>query len=213
MKRLREKAADRNPDEFRFAMLRSKTDNDGQKIADRGNKVLSMDAVKLLKTQDAGYLAVAAQKTRNERLKLSQAYNLQFSNDPSENLRLWKDKTSKFDGGRVVFVDGKGAQADYRNIKMDDHALDLDQFNEEDIPSERVLKYGLDRKRIEQRDQMKKRKRQQEKRANRLEELERQEKEIAAAQRELSLQRARMNSTIGGITKAGKRWKIRERKK
>ena len=194
-------------------MLRSKTDNDGQKIADRGNKVLSMDAVKLLKTQDAGYLAVAAQKTRNERLKLSQAYNLQFSNDPSENLRLWKDKTSKFDGGRVVFVDGKGAQADYRNIKMDDHALDLDQFNEEDIPSERVLKYGLDRKRIEQRDQMKKRKRQQEKRANRLEELERQEKEIAAAQRELSLQRARMNSTIGGITKAGKRWKIRERKK
>ena len=213
MKRLREKAADRNPDEFRFAILRSQTHSGGQKVADRGNKALSTDAVKLLKTQDAGYLAVAAQRMRNERLKLEQAYNLRFSEDASENLRLSKRETVKFNSDRVVFVDSKEAQADYGSSKMDDHGLDSDHSNEDSVPTRSVPGNKLGQVEIVRRALLKKRKRQQETREVRLKDLERHGKEIAAAQRELSLQRARISSAIGGITKAGVRWKVRERKK
>lgn len=39
---------------------------DGTKFGDRGNKALSQDVVRLLKTQDAGYLRIMTQKARNE---------------------------------------------------------------------------------------------------------------------------------------------------
>ncbi|KAG5440816.1 hypothetical protein PCK2_000115, partial [Pneumocystis canis] len=52
LKRLREKAAERNPDEFYFGMMREKTRN-GIVCVDRGYSALSEDTVRLLKTQDA----------------------------------------------------------------------------------------------------------------------------------------------------------------
>jgi len=72
---LREKARDRNPDEFHFAMMSSKT-KDGIRLGDRGNKALSHDVVLLLKTQDAGYLRTMLQQTRLERRKLENAVKL-----------------------------------------------------------------------------------------------------------------------------------------
>ncbi|OCH96422.1 small-subunit processome [Obba rivulosa] len=53
--RLRQKAADRNKDEFYFAMTRQKTQG-GVHIQDRGNAALPTDIVKVLKTQDENYL-------------------------------------------------------------------------------------------------------------------------------------------------------------
>ncbi|EPT01557.1 hypothetical protein FOMPIDRAFT_1161445 [Fomitopsis schrenkii] len=53
--RLRQKAAERNKDEFYFAMNRQKT-RDGVHIQDRGNEALPTDIVKVLKTQDENYL-------------------------------------------------------------------------------------------------------------------------------------------------------------
>ena len=194
-------------------MLRSQTHNGGQKVAHGGNAALSTDAVKLLKTQDAGYLAVAAQQTRNERLKLEQVYNLRFSEDASQSLRLSNGETSDFDGGRVVFVDSKEAQAGYGNSEMDNHALVSNRPNEEGISFETIPGTNLDQAETVRRAILKKRRRQQQTRESRLKDLERQGKEIAAAQRELSLQRARMKSTVGGITKAGVKWKVRERKR
>lgn len=55
LKRLRQKAADRNPDEFYRGMVGRKTEK-GVHIESRGNKALENDVVALLKTQDAGYL-------------------------------------------------------------------------------------------------------------------------------------------------------------
>ncbi|OJA16224.1 hypothetical protein AZE42_00011 [Rhizopogon vesiculosus] len=52
--RLRQKAADRNKDEFYFAMNKERTVH-GVHVKDRGNASMSMDMVKLLKTQDEGY--------------------------------------------------------------------------------------------------------------------------------------------------------------
>ncbi|KIK30314.1 hypothetical protein PISMIDRAFT_58857, partial [Pisolithus microcarpus 441] len=53
--RLRRKAADRNKDEFYFAMNKERT-VEGVHIQERGNKPMPMDMVKLLKTQDEGYI-------------------------------------------------------------------------------------------------------------------------------------------------------------
>lgn len=69
IKKLREKAAFRNKDEFYFGMIKGKTDN-GVAIADRGNEALSIDVVKLLKTQDIGYIKVQIAQDEKKILKL-----------------------------------------------------------------------------------------------------------------------------------------------
>jgi U3 small nucleolar RNA-associated protein 11 len=53
--RLRQKATDRNKDEFYFAMNKERTVQ-GVHVKDRGNASMPMDMVKLLKTQDEGYV-------------------------------------------------------------------------------------------------------------------------------------------------------------
>lgn len=55
IRKLRQKAAERNKDEFYFGMISSKTKN-GIHIQSRGNEAMPVDIVKLLKTQDAGYV-------------------------------------------------------------------------------------------------------------------------------------------------------------
>ena len=211
LRRLQEKAADRNPDEFRFAMIHSRTQNGGQRVADRGNKPLSTETVKLLKTQDAGYLTIAAQKTRNDRLKLEQAYSLSISQDASLNHRLSKGELVDSNDVRVIFVDSQGAQADYTTLSKKVRSPLSD--NEEGVTEIIVARYEVDAANMARQPLLEKRRRQQQARVTRLKELECQGKEIAVAQREVSLQRARMNSTVGGITKAGVKWKIRERKR
>lgn len=52
---LRQKAADRNKDEFYFGMNRQGTQG-GVHVQDRGNEALPEDVVKVLKTQDENYL-------------------------------------------------------------------------------------------------------------------------------------------------------------
>ncbi|KAI0257151.1 u3 small nucleolar RNA-associated protein 11 [Lactifluus subvellereus] len=55
IKRLRQKAADRNKDEFYFGMNRQRTEG-GVHVQDRGNASLPVDMVKILKTQDENYV-------------------------------------------------------------------------------------------------------------------------------------------------------------
>ena len=68
IRKLREKAAFRNKDEFYWGMVKGKTKN-GIATADRGNEALSMDLVKVLKTQDVGYVRV--QIAKDEKVSLS----------------------------------------------------------------------------------------------------------------------------------------------
>ncbi|KAI5121153.1 hypothetical protein M0805_007151 [Coniferiporia weirii] len=55
IQRLRQKAADRNKDEFYFGMNRQRTQG-GVHIQDRGNSSLDVDIAKVLKTQDENYI-------------------------------------------------------------------------------------------------------------------------------------------------------------
>ncbi|EIW70548.1 U3 small nucleolar RNA-associated protein 11 [Tremella mesenterica] len=57
IRKLREKAAFRNKDEFYWGMVKGKT-VEGVAVGDRGNKALDADLVKILKTQDMGYVRV-----------------------------------------------------------------------------------------------------------------------------------------------------------
>ncbi|KAF8254167.1 U3 small nucleolar RNA-associated protein 11 [Wilcoxina mikolae CBS 423.85] len=60
-------ARERNPDEFYFKMTSSRTRDGGIRVAERpGSEALSNDAVKLLKTQDAGYVRLQEEMERKK---------------------------------------------------------------------------------------------------------------------------------------------------
>lgn len=61
IKKLREKAAFKNKDEFYWGMVKGQTKG-GMAIGERGNEALSTDIVKILKSQDAGYVRVQIAK-------------------------------------------------------------------------------------------------------------------------------------------------------
>ncbi|XP_010548923.1 PREDICTED: probable U3 small nucleolar RNA-associated protein 11 [Tarenaya hassleriana] len=66
LQKLREKAAFKNPDEFNFKMIRSKTVDGVHKPKDEGNKYTSEELM-LMKTQDIGYVL---QKLQSEKKKI-----------------------------------------------------------------------------------------------------------------------------------------------
>lgn len=233
---LRQKAADRNPDEFHFEMISSKAHDRGQKLADRGNAVLSQDAVKLLKTQDAGYLKIMAQKTRKERERLEREFTIR-------------------DGGDAKIPGGESGQIQNRHMYFVDTAEEQKQFNAKSSLGSKRTGYSLayDLSRAEQDDLLgteeemdsrpsqprkfgktfssrrdpkedalalrsdralrKSRKRGEEARVSRLNLLKLRERELRVAEQELELQRAKMTNNIGGMNKTGVKWKPRERKK
>lgn len=236
LKILRQKAAERNPDEFHFAMMSSKTHDKGQKFADRGNLVLSQDAVKLLKTQDAGYLKTMAQKTRRARERLEHEYILR----EGKSVKVLGDGGDSDEPQHTVFVDSREEQIRFDakgffattadglgrhfNRPRNDH--NDPQTGEEKVDSKllafkkhdeagRALRVA-ERKELalkQDRISRKQHKREQEARASKLELLEAREKDFLAAEHELELQRAKMSNSVGGVTKTGVKWKVRERKR
>jgi U3 small nucleolar RNA-associated protein 11 len=197
LKILREKAHDRNPDEFHFAMMSSRT-VDGVKIGDRGNKALSHEVVMLLKTQDAGYLRTALQKTRMERRKLENSILLENKSEGPQVKLLGRDASQ---GSRKVFVESVEDQKVYKrgwrrqedtddaddDSSVDEHENDGDENNEQSNSRATQLKM--------------------------LQALQKREQELLTATRELELQRAKMSNTVGGVNKDGVKFKIRERKR
>ncbi|KAF9229055.1 small-subunit processome [Gyrodon lividus] len=90
LNRLRQKAADKNKDEFYFAMNKERT-AEGVHLKDRGNVAMPMDLVKLLKTQDEGYIrtmrTVGLKKIDRIKRQLTDLSNLISSADADEDLK------------------------------------------------------------------------------------------------------------------------------
>ncbi|KAL9001018.1 MAG: hypothetical protein Q9169_000502 [Polycauliona sp. 2 TL-2023] len=229
LKILREKAAERNPDEFSYGMLSSKTDKHGRKIQDRGNVSLSHDAVKLLKTQDAGYIRAVIQQTRRARKKMEQEYLL--VNGGSVKVLGGGDGAGK--GRHVIFA---GDPEEQRSLgvmhgKAKANSSDEDtmeqpvrqDFNQNDLKSpnnpstdsrQLMLKEGQELQALKQeRAARKLRKRGTEARQSKLNALISREKDLVATEDQLEHQRTRMSNSIGGTNKAGVRWRVRERKR
>lgn len=222
---LRQKATDRNPDEFNFGMMSSSTRN-GIKIADRGNKSMSDDVVKLLKTQDAGYLKTMATRTTKERERLELEIQLRERRDEGDKgveVKALKDSTKS--PKHTVFVDTEMAQAEFDpqawfgtneeglNKAYNRPRDDLEGKQQETIQlTGRKAKTATEIK-IQQRKEQKKREADQEKRRARLEAVKSRERELLAAEEELTQQRDRMNNNVGGVNKDGVKFKVRERKR
>ncbi|KAJ8110012.1 hypothetical protein OPT61_g7037 [Boeremia exigua] len=109
LKILSEKARDRNPDEFSFKMMSSTVDSKGRKVADRGNEALSVDVVKLLKTQDAAYIRTMLQQVRRERQKLEERLVLEEQGE----VRALRDGEDGREGKHRVFVDDEEEQEEF----------------------------------------------------------------------------------------------------
>ncbi|KAJ6426084.1 hypothetical protein OIU84_026629 [Salix udensis] len=65
LRRLKEKAASRNPDEFYFGMIKSKTVDGVHRPQSEANKY-TQEELLLMKTQDIGYILQKAQTEKEE---------------------------------------------------------------------------------------------------------------------------------------------------
>lgn len=225
LKILKEKAADRNPDEFSFGMMSSSMNKKtGAKHGDRGNSALSTDVVKLLKTQDAGYIRTMLQKVRKERERVEEGFMLDEEEGEIEAL---KGRTTG-KGRHTVFVGDKEEQKSFAPEEwfgVEDE-MDLErtwnrprkqpkQKADDELAGNEEKSKGkeeeLDSR--EQRALQRKREKAQDARRSRLEALKDKERDLMAAEKELENQRARMNNDVGGVNKNGVKFKVRERKR
>jgi U3 small nucleolar RNA-associated protein 11 len=130
---LREKVLEKNPDEFYFGMMSRKgpattgKNRTGTVNGDRGNEVLSQDAVRLFKTQDLGYVRTMRNTTMKEVEELEK-----------------RAAGIKSQGKKIVFVDDEEEQ----RRKVEDMDIDEDDENEEIDLQERNLR-KLQRKEAE----------------------------------------------------------------
>ncbi|CAG5138594.1 uncharacterized protein ALTATR162_LOCUS398 [Alternaria atra] len=229
LKILSEKARDRNPDEFSFKMMSSQVDKSGKRVADRGNKALSMEVVKLLKTQDAGYIRTMLQQTRKEREEVEQRLIMEEQGE----VRAVRDGERARHGKHRVFVDNEEEQEEFEPDTWFGRGEDIPARNEsptfgdlqdessEDNEQPVQRPSTLSKKQMEAQEQARKearkfrkdRERAQERHMSRLRALKKRESELVAAEEELELQRAKMNNTVGGVNKNGVKFKVRERKR
>jgi len=205
MKALRQKVAERNPDEFAFGMMSSTTKN-GIKITNRGvqngtDGPLSMDMAKLLKTQDATYLQTILQQTRNERERVEKEAII-------AGVGVDVKGTGPGIGRRTAFDEDGNALARPQDLLEDDDDSDFDSDDSMGEDEANTSKLPKDQLRI-QRQQ----KRSQQVLSRWLETLVSREKQLSRALDHLDSQRAKIHNTVGGVNKSGVKFKLRERKR
>lgn len=208
-------------------MMSSSIDSAGRRVQDRGNKSLSMDVVKLLKTQDAGYIRTMLQMVRKEREELEQRIMLE-----DKEVRALKDGYGGKRRKHTVFVGDKEQQKKFKaddwfgkggelpgrlgKEKLGVDARDGDDDEIEDVRPKRLSKKQQEAQLLVEKEEvamLKKRERTQDKVVGYLEALKARERELVIAEEELEKQRAKMNNTVGGVNKHGVKFKIRERKR
>jgi U3 small nucleolar RNA-associated protein 11 len=126
LKTLREKAANRNPDEFAFGMMSAKSGKGGVRLGERGNEVLGHETAMLLKGQDAGYIRTVLDKTRKDRQRLEEAVM------GGEGLRR-----------KVVFVDSMNEQSvirDKSKVEVEEAVGSEEEESEEENPKSKQQK-------------------------------------------------------------------------
>ena len=210
-------------------MMSSSVDSKGRKVADRGNEALSTDVVKLLKTQDAAYIRTMLQQVRRERQKLEERLVLEEQGE----VRALRDGEEGRQGKHRVFVEneeemegfdadawfgeGKSMPTASRPEFSAEWEDDEEDEEEEQRPQKKMLSARKLKEQEEEAKQMKRfektRSRAQSRTAYRLQMVKKKERELVAAEEELEKQRAKMNSSVGGVNKNGVKFKIRERKR
>ncbi|KLP20431.1 cgi-94 protein [Fusarium fujikuroi] len=221
LKNLKEKAAERNEDEFYFGMMSRKGPGsriqDGKRWSgtvegDRGNKAMDVETVRLLKTQDIGYIRTMRQVVAKEVARLEEQVVLTRGFDKLDEDEDDADEgsDSEFDFAtapsrpkaprKIVFMDDE-EQREETILDLEDEedadktfeGLDDDKKKEEDFERAKALR----------------RLRRQ------LENARKKLKALTDAEGELEIQRAKMakTATSGGTTRKGKKIMVRTRKR
>lgn len=224
LKNLRQKAAERNEDEFYFGMMSrqgpgSRIMNgkswDGKVKGDRGNKTLDQDTVRLLKTQDRAYVRTMRQIARKEVAQLEEQVvltrgldRLDDDADDAEDSEADDSDDEMLDlsakpkpARKIVFLD---------NEEEREEALGQEEDEDEDGDAE-FEGFPDEGKGGEEGDK-----------AQDLRHLQRQLKAarrkllvLTEAERELENQKVNMakTATPGGVSKKGQKNKVRTRKR
>ncbi|RDW90055.1 rRNA-processing protein UTP11 [Aspergillus mulundensis] len=238
IKRLEEKVRDRNPDEFAFGMMSSHSSAKGKHGTGMRDSAtaqgLSHDAIKLLKTQDAGYLRTVGERVRRQMEKVKEELRVQesFGEALGDKQDRDEDEDSDFDdfdfgaaekkARKLVFADDREDQRALRK-ELEKELAEGGSDDEEETFGERQAQQQKrkTRKELEAEKQAlvnarrarKLKKRALEVRQNKLKALEKQFADISSAERALDLQRAKMSNSVGGVNKNGLKFKIKERKR
>jgi len=203
---------------------------DGTVAGDRGNKALPMEVVRLLKTQDMGYIRsvrnVAMKEVRSLEERVialgGDVHDLQadeeedeeddfdFNDFPTDSGKKGSGVRSK--NKKIVFADAPDEREETIQRHLHTSSTSTTQESpqsgkdEEDDRDEKGDPVTL---RAEQKQRL------LEKLKRRLQNARKKRDVLAKAEHELEMQRARMakTATVGGVTKAGKKIKIRERKR
>jgi U3 small nucleolar RNA-associated protein 11 len=206
LKTLSNLAKTRNPDEFFFAMTSSRTRDGGIRVAERDtSQELSQEQVKLLKTQDQGYLRL---QSSMERAKIEELMGgLQFVGEEAGKHTVFvedKEEARKFDaashfGTHPELVDRRFNRPKLEQLK----SLEVETKKKKETEEEEKL-----RRRMEERE----RKKLEKARLAKYQELEarlKRQEDLKKLEREQELQRARMGK--GGNAKLGKAAMVRKR--
>lgn len=198
---------------------------DGTVAGDRGNKSLDMNVVRLLKTQDMGYvrsarnLAMKEVRTLEERVIAlggdsndllanekeedddGMDLDLDFEDDGSGAKRKPARKSKK-----IIFADGRDEREDQIRQDAERNAPGEDDMEAVVVPDggRKPEKLAAEQK-----------KRLLAKLQRRLQNSRKKQSVLAKTEQELEVQRAKMakTATVGGVTKSGKKFKVRERKR
>lgn len=202
----------------------------GRKLADRQNPVLGQDVVKLLKTQDAGYVTTMLQRTRRARARLEQEFVL----SEDQGAEVLGALSSQEKGSHTVFVNSSQEQRQYKidghlafrpdfaTRKPGNHSMNEEEDNSDGkphlfLPNEapKSCRAAERQKLALKQDKLLRthHRKEQDARRSKLAALKAREKDLIEAENELNLQRAKMSNSVGGTTKAGAKWKVRERKR
>ena len=201
----------------------------GRKLASRQNPVLDQDVVKLLKTQDANYVATMLQKTKRSQARLEQDIVL---ND-GRGVGFVSAISSQKNGSHIIFVDSTEQQRQYRpenetasrrdsTKRVKDPSTNIEEDDSDGVPciclpeepSVASRAGGCDGLASKQDKVLRKyRKKEQDARKAKLATMNARAKDLIKAKNELDIQRAKMSNNVGGTTKVGVKWKVRERKK
>ncbi|KAK0730405.1 small-subunit processome [Lasiosphaeris hirsuta] len=222
LKSLREKVADRNEDEFYFGMMSRK--GPGARITsgkrftgtvegDRGNRAMNVDMVRLLKTQDLGYLRTLRNVAAREVKELEERFILAGGSwegagdgdDDDDDDDDMTGPSGSVKPRKIVFCDGKEEREKaQKHTASDDDPTWESEADEKD-----------DKKDDEKAKEAAKKAKHIEKLKRKLQAARKRLRALANAEYELELQQAKMakTATSGGITKNGDRIKVRERKR
>ncbi|EFW98711.1 u3 small nucleolar RNA-associated protein [Grosmannia clavigera kw1407] len=235
LQRLREKAAERNEDEFSFKMLSRQGPSsalmrgsdekrarnwDGTTLGKREGKTLSMDTVRLLKTQDAGYIRtvrnVVAKEVQalEERAETARSFVGRGLNENEEEdgddedaevltkAMLKAKRKAKMTGTKIVFAE---TAADRDTAMVEDEGDKEDEAEDEDQTKGEDSKESDAQRKAEMAARLQRR----------LATARMRLRALTEAEQELDMQRARMakTATVDVITRTGKRIKMRERKR